>query len=393
MEQETVAMAWENVWIPLETLSMPPETLSMPPARLLVHGRPRLPLRRRIDATSDVPAVHQPGYDQRAGSFAGMRTHLAVLAVMCLFSTVAAGALQSADGGPVRVDVSPPGGPSAREALHVGAARPVPPVTAVPHVPASPDVPDLAIPEPSDNAERGSEETDGAVDARPQGVADRLRTAIGQSPWPVWLSVATLAVGSLATKLWWIEPGRITWVLKRALMLGFALPLWTKLAGYSLENRNRLAILAFLDKHPGASMRDVQAHAGVAWGTVVYHLDRLARDGKVIGHRSGNHHRYWLSGTPEARVRYGWAALEQPTTRQIARAVAGTPGIHQAAICEVAGVRAPSASKHLARLARLGLVESQRVSRYTVYAPTEELQRILAMYDGDGTGLDRSVGG
>ena len=90
-------------------------------------------------------------------------------------------------------------------------------------------------------------------------------------------------------------------------------------------------------------------------------------------------------------VRQGWAVLEQPTTRQIARAVAGRPGIHQAAICEVAGVRPPSASKHLARLERSGLVATQRVSRYTVYEATEELQRILALH-GDGDIDERAMG-
>lgn len=207
-----------------------------------------------------------------------------------------------------------------------------------------------------------------------------VREAVEEAPPAFWWSASVLAVGSLASKIWWFGPGRATWLVGKALRWGIAVPLWTRItSGYLMENENRAAILAYVEAQPGASIQEVQQNAGVAWGTAVYHLDRLQRGGKVVGHRSGNHHRYWASGTPEAALRRGWALLEQDTARQVAMAVATSPGVHQGAICELAGVRAPSASKHLSRLERGGLVEKTRVSRYAVYRPTPELEQILAM--------------
>lgn len=199
----------------------------------------------------------------------------------------------------------------------------------------------------------------------------------GAVPGALWGSITLYSVVSSLPRL----PLELARLLDAGRWAAVALlaPLATKLDTSPLENQNRLAILEHISEHPGASIQEVRDAVGVAWGTAVYHLERLRREEKVVSHRSGNHRRFWTSGTPEAGMRRGWAVLEQPTARDIAMAVAATPGMHQGAICEALQVRAPSASKHLTRLEQSGLVVKQRVSRYAVYAPTERLEQILTL--------------
>ncbi len=213
-----------------------------------------------------------------------------------------------------------------------------------------------------------------------------VHEALALVPGLLWVVMTIYGASSVGYKLLWLPPGRVTAVATRLLKVGVFAPLVSRFHSSALENQNRLKILAYLEANPGASIQDVRMANDVAWGTAVYHLDRLRRQDKVVSHRQGNHHRYWVANTPEARVRRGWSVLEQSTARDIAMAVAATPGAHQGAICEATNVRAPSASKHLARLEEHGLVEKYRVSRYTVYQPTAELERILALRDGEADG-------
>ncbi len=207
-----------------------------------------------------------------------------------------------------------------------------------------------------------------------------VHDALALIPGALWLVMTIVGAASVGYKVLWFPPDRIAAVVGRLLSMGLFAPLAVRFHP-SLENQNRLKILDYLEANPGASIQDVRMAMDIAWGTAVYHLDRLRRQEKVVSHRQGNHHRYWLANTPQARVRRGWSVLEQSTARDIAMAVVATPGAHQGAICEATNVRAPSASKHLARLEEHGLVEKYRVSRYTVYQPTAELERILALQD------------
>ncbi len=207
--------------------------------------------------------------------------------------------------------------------------------------------------------------------------------ALALVPGALWLVVSLYGLASIGYKVAWLPADRIADLAGRLLRLGLIAPLMARFDVSALENQNRQKILAYLEANPGSSIQDVRLANDVAWGTAVYHLDRLRRQEKVVSHRQGNHHRYWVANTPESRVRRGWSVLEQSTARDIAMAVAAQPGVHQGAICEAVNVRAPSASKHLARLEEHGLVEKFRVSRYTVYQPTEALERILALQGED----------
>ncbi len=213
-----------------------------------------------------------------------------------------------------------------------------------------------------------------------------FRDLLAVVPGALWFVMTIYGFSTIAYRFMLASAGPWAPYVAKALKFGLFAPLITRLRPEDLENQNRLQIMDYVQKNPGASIQEVREASDVAWGTAVYHLDRLRKQGKLVSHKQGNHHRYWAAGTPEARLRRGWATLEHDTTRDIAMAVATAPGVHQGAICEHLDLRAPSASKHLSKLEKNGLVEKQRISRYTVYQPTERLHEILRLRDGVSIG-------
>ncbi len=211
----------------------------------------------------------------------------------------------------------------------------------------------------------------------PAGAATTSPSAAEHASYAWTWAFPLAALAGLLTKLYWSGPGRVLGWLGPMKWLGVALTAWAWPT--DLENETRQKIHQYIQKRPGASIQEARRHAGVAWGTTVYHLHRMERDGTLISAKVGNRHRYWIAGSPEAGVRTAWALLEQPTTRAIADAVSARPGIHQGGLCADLGLANPTASKHLKRLVTHGLVKTRKISRYTCYGPTEKLDQVLQL--------------
>lgn len=208
-------------------------------------------------------------------------------------------------------------------------------------------------------------------------------------PGPAWIFPAwglpALLLAGLVGKLWAVGPGLLSLPFVRPLRWLLFVPLYSRISNAQLfENPVRKRISAYVRDHPGATIMEVRNACDVAWGTAVYHLERLERSGELVGERRGNHHRYFQANTPEARVRSGWSTLQQPSAYNLARAIADNPGIHQKGLCEGLGLNNPAASKHLRKLRDAGLVEAQRISRYVVYEPTDRLHSTLELMEAQG---------
>ncbi|MCA1819970.1 MAG: helix-turn-helix domain-containing protein [Halobacteriales archaeon] len=192
------------------------------------------------------------------------------------------------------------------------------------------------------------------------------------------------------------RPGRAVAVLALAASVAFAVAIvasnpfmrlpWLGVALFSrirrddvLEHDTRRRILETVSVRPGLTLQGLQATLGVAWGTVVHHVHLLERHGRLVSVRQGPRRLLYVALTPEARAREHLALLRTATAQGIARAVHGRPGIQQVEVCRLLGVRSPSASKHLARLALAGLVVVDRSARGCRYAPTPQLQEALAL--------------
>ncbi len=218
-------------------------------------------------------------------------------------------------------------------------------------------------------------------------------TPLEAVPEAVWWMIPALALTGLMGKILAVGPGRWTALLARPLRWLLIVPLFSRIAqDRLLDNRVRSDVADFVTQNPGATIQEVRVALDVAWGTAVYHLDRLERGGHLVSARAGNHHRFWVSGSPEARLRHALVLLHQPTMQRIARLVCNRPGVHQAALCQELGLRNPNASKHLRRLQDHDLVDGERVNRRVVYNPTPTLQNAMKWVGGEVTASEPGRG-
>lgn len=198
---------------------------------------------------------------------------------------------------------------------------------------------------------------------------------------PAAPAMAAVAVGTSATAAFWLLPGtRRMLVLVgsrlRALAFGGA-----ALLGFSriapddvMEHATRARIVEAVQQRPGLTLRQVQAAAGVAWGTTVHHVRLLEHHGQLVSIRSGPRRLLYAANTAEARARDDLAALAHPTALAVATAVVESPGLDQGDLCHDVGLRAPAASKHLTRLEAAGLVEVSRRDGRCHYRATGRLE-------------------
>lgn len=121
----------------------------------------------------------------------------------------------------------------------------------------------------------------------------------------------------------------------------------------------RQKIVGVVREHPGASARDVQRLAGLAWGETAYHLDQLLRAGALRRERGGRRDYYFpVELTWDERRLF--LALRSDTERRLLLELADAPGLTLAELQARADASLSTASFHLRRLLDLGLVESTR---------------------------------
>lgn len=200
------------------------------------------------------------------------------------------------------------------------------------------------------------------------------------SPEPRWV-VPAVALGALPVAAAFL-PGhglmaRLPWRRALALLPLAGLGLFSRIRPDDMfENATRKGIADALRERPGRSIQELRDGLGIAWGTAVYHLERLEGAGLVVSHRTGNHRRYYMSGSPEARHRDGMGVLEADTARRLAQAVMTEPGVTQKGLCARVGIRHPVASKYLKRMEQHMLVTTETRDRFRCYTPTSRLREL-----------------
>lgn len=146
-----------------------------------------------------------------------------------------------------------------------------------------------------------------------------------------------------------------------------------------LDNPVRSRLNDLVAARPGATLEDLRAASGIAWGTAVHHLRRLEAHGLVVSTTTGARHRFFPANTAASKHRASLASLAQPTAQRIARAVHDAPGIGQDQLCRQLGLNGPAASKHLGRFASQGLVAVRADGRRRLYTATDELRAALGL--------------
>jgi DNA-binding transcriptional ArsR family regulator len=163
-----------------------------------------------------------------------------------------------------------------------------------------------------------------------------------------------------------------------AVLVGAAgMGLFSRIEGPAvLEHPTRARLMALVAERPGLTILHAQELLGAAWGTTVHHVRRLEANGLLATVRQGPRVLLYAANTPEAKARRDLALLRNGTAREVARLVAGAPGIRTGALSASLGIGAPSASKHLSRFAAAGLVERPQAGGF---AATERLHQALTL--------------
>lgn len=122
-------------------------------------------------------------------------------------------------------------------------------------------------------------------------------------------------------------------------------------------------------RHPGASAREIQRSAELAWGETAYHLDRLTRGGLLRRERGGRRD-YYFPSAMRSEDRRLFQALRSPAQRHLIMALSRTPGLTIAEMRKTVGFSLSTTSFHLRRLLGGGVIERYQegnLRRYRVH--------------------------
>lgn len=211
---------------------------------------------------------------------------------------------------------------------------------------------------------------------QPQDEAVSTQTVVGAG-------AAALLVAGLTAYYW----PRLSW-------LGTVvfLPLYSRIEKDEiLENEVRETLYELVQDDPGIHAHALSEEADVGWGTTVYHLRRLERNGFVTSEKRGRYRRFFPAAGFLARQREVLSVLQNETTNDIARLILREPGLNQKAICEELDISPSLANWHINRLLDADLVERERRGRTVHYTPGPAWQDIKDAVDLDDAALDEAV--
>ncbi|GEM_PF-3733024 len=147
------------------------------------------------------------------------------------------------------------------------------------------------------------------------------------------------------------------WPRLRRWLAALLAPLYTRLAaGDALDNARRLRVFREVQREPGANLAGLKRATGLRNGALLHHLAVLQRHGYVRSTTDGRLRRFWAS---DARPRSG----QPPLVAQVLQYVEEHPGMTNAAIADALAKRPTLVHYHVARLAREGQVQRERVGR------------------------------
>ncbi|HXQ94475.1 MAG TPA: winged helix-turn-helix transcriptional regulator [Thermoplasmata archaeon] len=136
-----------------------------------------------------------------------------------------------------------------------------------------------------------------------------------------------------------------------------------------LQQPTRRRIYDVVSAHPGASARDVQRLAGLAWGETAYHLDQLTHSGAVRRERGGRRDYYFrrdMTWDDRKVVR----SLRSASQRLILLVLTEHPGRTAAELSERTRLSLSTTSFHLRILVESGTVEAYREGNLRRYRTT-----------------------
>lgn len=150
----------------------------------------------------------------------------------------------------------------------------------------------------------------------------------------------------------------------------------------ALELETRRRIYEYVERVPGAHMRDIQRSLGLAVGTLEYHLNYLTKLDILTTREDGRYTRYYVTHQMGRREKDVLAVLRQAVPRQVVAHLLLAPGMSHGEILAHFQISASTLSFHLKKLLTAGILSVQkdgRENRYSVLEP-ELASRVLITY-------------
>jgi predicted transcriptional regulator len=138
-----------------------------------------------------------------------------------------------------------------------------------------------------------------------------------------------------------------------------------------LDNKIRDQILQVVRNDPGVNTTDLGVRVDAGWGTVVYHVGVLEKNGMISSLVDGRYHRFFPVGVMDFSARGQLAVMKNLRTKAIYELIAHDPGIVQQRLASGIGISAPATIFHLKRLEETGLIGRVKKGRHVHYYANE----------------------
>lgn len=157
--------------------------------------------------------------------------------------------------------------------------------------------------------------------------------------------------------------GVLYWLWPKLKVLAFA-GLFSRVApARLLEHPGRARLLEIIQAEPGIHFQELVRRSGLATGTAVHHLNKLARGELIACRPLGRYTCYFPGSSPDRQSLLAAPLLRSEGARQVYEAILGTPDLSGLELAQRTGLQASTVNYHVQRLTEAGLVAARRDGR------------------------------
>lgn len=138
-----------------------------------------------------------------------------------------------------------------------------------------------------------------------------------------------------------------------------------------LELETRKRIYQYLQKFPGAHMREIGREVDIPMGTLEYHLHYLVKANLLTTRQDTRYTRYFATGELSRREKDVLAILRQKVPRQLAAYLLLEPGASHGTLLAKFALSASTLSFHLKKLTSANIASVEKVGRENLYRIVE----------------------
>jgi predicted transcriptional regulator len=178
----------------------------------------------------------------------------------------------------------------------------------------------------------------------------------------------------------WIQIGWIISVLAAALgVIKFGPLVFGKVKAI-LKNKNRIAILEYIEKNPGCTLADLSKNTGMNQGTIKYHLSILVLERNIIRQRNGKFGYLFANGGKHLEKKKVYGYVMNPTKHQILKSILNQPGISNKEIADMVQISRSTVHWHLQQFLEEKMVIARWDGKCMNYFVFPEVEDILTEY-------------